>query len=146
MSGCPSTEIRTVLRPSARPCVPPARGRPLAAPVPRYDRPMLCHDVYFTLRDASDAAIAKLVTACETYLRDHPGVEWFSVGGLEPELDREVNDRAFHVALHVTFTDRASHDAYQVAPEHDRFIAENQDNWAQVRVFDSVVAGGAGRS
>ena len=73
-------------------------------------------------------------------------MEWFSVGGLEPELDREVNDRAFHVALHVTFTDRASHDAYQVAPEHDRFIAENQDNWAQVRVFDSVVAGGAGRS
>lgn len=107
---------------------------------------MLCHDVYFTLRDASDAAIAKLVTACETYLRDHPGVEWFSVGGLEPELDREVNDRAFHVALHVNFTDRASHDAYQVAPEHDRFIAENQDNWAQVRVFDSVVAGGVGRS
>lgn len=107
---------------------------------------MLSHDVFFTLKDSSDEAIQRLVSACHRFLRDHEGVEWFSVGGLEPELDREVNDRAFHVALHVTFTDRATHDAYQVAPEHEQFIAENHDNWAQVRVFDSIVDGGAGRA
>lgn len=105
---------------------------------------MISHDVFFSLRDASDEAIARLVRACETHLRDHPGVVWFSAGGLEPGLDRAVNDRSFDVALHITFRDRASHDAYQEAPAHARFIAENQDNWAQVRVFDSVVEGGAG--
>ena len=106
---------------------------------------MISHDVFFSLRDASAEAIARLITACETHFRDHPGVVWFTAGGLEPELDRPVNDRDFHVGLHITFRDRASHDAYQKAPAHTRFIAENQDNWAMVRVFDSVVEGGAGR-
>ncbi len=103
---------------------------------------MLCHDVYFTLVDRSPAAVEALVTACRRYLRDHPGVVYFSVGTLEPELDREVNDRGFDVALHVVFADRASHDAYQVVPDHLRFIEENRENWAHVRVFDSIVEGG----
>ena len=45
------------------------------------------------------------------------------------------------VALQLVFTDRAAHDAYQVAPRHATFIAENRDNWAQVRVFDAHVSG-----
>jgi quinol monooxygenase YgiN len=103
---------------------------------------MLCHDVFFTLKDRSPAAVARLVDACKRQLRDHPGVVWFAVGGLEPELARPVNDRAFDVALHVVFADRAAHDRYQDAPMHLAFIAENKDGWAQVRVFDSLVEGG----
>ena len=45
----------------------------------------------------------------------------------------------FDVALHVVFTDRAAHDAYQADATHDRFIAEMKHNWAKVRVFDSLV-------
>ena len=103
---------------------------------------MLCHDVFFTLVDRSPEAVDRLLGACRRYLRDHPGVVYFSVGTLEPELDREVNDRGFDVALHVVLAHRASHDAYQVVPDHLRFIEENRDNWAQVRVFDSIVEGG----
>lgn len=97
----------------------------------------LSHDVYFTLEDPAGAD--DLVAACHRYLKDHDGVEFFAAGQLVPDLEREVNDRDFHVALHVVFRDRAAHDAYQTAEDHLTFIAENKQNWARVRVFDSNV-------
>ena len=99
---------------------------------------MLAHNVYFTLKDASPAAQRKLVDACRKYLKDHPGVVFFAAGTLEPELSRPVNVRDFQVGLHVVFDSRKSHDAYQTAAAHQQFIAENKDNWQQVRVFDTL--------
>jgi len=98
---------------------------------------MLVHNVYFKLKDPSVAAIASMVTACKTYLRDHPGVVFFAAGTLAADLDRPVNVRDWHVALHVAFDTRASHDSYQTAPDHLRFIEENSPLWDQVQVFDS---------
>ena len=57
----------------------------------------------------------------------------------ELELTREVNVQDWDVGLHVLFTDRAAHDAYQNDATHDKFIAEMKPNWAKVRVFDSLV-------
>jgi hypothetical protein len=99
---------------------------------------MLSHDVFFTLKDPSPASQKRLVDACKKYLRQHPGVVAFSVGTLEPELARPVNDRDFHVALHVAFKDRASHDLYQKAPTHVQFATEYKEMWSKVRVFDSI--------
>ena len=101
---------------------------------------MLSHMVYFTLNDHSKAACSRLVEACHNYLKPHEGIEFFAAGTLEPELDRPVNDLDFHVALHVVFDNRASHDAYQVSEKHLAFIDENKDNWAKVRVFDANVS------
>ena len=47
------------------------------------------------------------------------------LGVLADELRRDVNDLDFDVGLHVVFADQAAHDAYQVTPEHLRFIDEN---------------------
>ena len=102
---------------------------------------MLAHNVYFALVDNSPEAAGRLAGACKKYLSDHPGVVFFAVGGLNPDLAREVNDREFDVALHVVFDSRESHDAYQAAPEHLQFIEEQKDNWKNVRVFDSDVEG-----
>ena len=102
---------------------------------------MLSHSVYFTLNDNSPSAIQRLVTACKTYLTDHPGTCFYAAGTLADEFQRPVNDRAFDVALHVVFTDRAAHDAYQQAPRHLKFIEENKPNWKEVRVFDAWVEG-----
>jgi hypothetical protein len=102
---------------------------------------MLAHNVFFTLHDASDAAQAKLVQACKTYLSNHPGTVFFACGGRALELQRPVNDRDFDVGLHIVFRTKADQDAYQLAPLHDQFIAENKDNWKTVRVFDSLVEG-----
>lgn len=103
------------------------------------DQPLLAHNVFFTLKEDSAEAVEQLLAACHRYLKEHPGIVFFAAGTLEPELDRPVNDRDFHVALHIVFAGRAEHDAYQVSEQHQQFIAENKDNWAQVRVFDSLV-------
>lgn len=97
---------------------------------------MLAHNVFFTLRDGSPDMRARLIAACREHLSGHPGTRFFGCGTLS-DLDRPVNDREFHVALHVVFENRAFHDAYQKDGRHLRFIRENEANWARVRVFDS---------
>jgi hypothetical protein len=100
---------------------------------------VLAHDVYFELKDDTPATRAALVAACRKYLTGHDGTVSFAAGTVAEELDRPVNDRAWDVALHVYFKDKASHDLYQEAARHKQFIAEQQGNWKTVRVFDSWV-------
>src|SRR5436190_24403725 len=100
---------------------------------------LLAHNVFFTLKDRSPAAKAKLVASCKKHLSGHPGTVFFAAGVLCEELTRPVNVLDFDVALHVIFASKADQDAYQTAPRHLQFIAEGKDNWATVRVFDSVV-------
>lgn len=100
-------------------------------------RRMLAHDVYFTLKDRSEAAKEELVAGCKKYLADHAGTVWFAAGVLVTEHGRDVNDRNFDVALHIVFKNKASHDKYQDAPRHHRFIEEYKEHWETVRVFDS---------
>ena len=94
------------------------------------------HNVYFSLKDNSPAACQSLVAGCHEYLAEHEGIESFAAGVLA-DTQRDVNDRDFSVSLHILFKDRAAHDAYQVAPRHDEFIAAMKDNWQSVRVFDT---------
>lgn len=100
---------------------------------------LLCHDVYFSLKDRSPAQVDALVAACKKYLTVQPGIVFFCCGKLDPDLTREVNDLAFDVALHIVFENRAAHDAYQDDATHNVFIDENKHNWSNVRVFDSLV-------
>ncbi|MCI0703479.1 MAG: Dabb family protein [Planctomycetia bacterium] len=101
--------------------------------------PRLAHNVFFKLKDASPAKVQEMVDACKKYLNVQAGIVFFAAGSLCAELDREVNDRDWHVGLHIVFIDKASHDAYQDDATHNRFIEENKGNWAAVRVFDSLV-------
>ncbi|HEX7380236.1 MAG TPA: Dabb family protein [Pirellulales bacterium] len=103
-----------------------AQGKPM----------LLVHNVFFSLKESNDANRKKLVAACDKYLSDHPGTVFYAAGTVS-DLDRSVNDRDWDVGLHVIFKDRASHDAYQEAPQHLKFIEENKDGWAKVRVFDT---------
>lgn len=100
----------------------------------------LAHMVFFELNDDSDEAAAALVAACEKYLSGHDGTLHFSAGARVEDLNRDVNDTTFDVALHLVFESRAAHDAYQSAPRHLKFIEENRANWKSVRVFDSYLA------
>lgn len=99
----------------------------------------LAHNVFFLLHDRSAAARDRLLEACRQYLAPHPGIVFFACGVRAEELTRAVNDRAFDVALHIVFTDQTAHDHYQETAAHLQFIAENKDNWQNVRVFDSAV-------
>jgi hypothetical protein len=99
----------------------------------------LMHNVFFSLKDKSPAAVAKLLEACEKYLTVQPGIVSFSAGARDPGLTREVNDQDWEVGLHILFKDRKSHDAYQDDAQHVKFVEENKPGWAKVRVFDSMV-------
>jgi hypothetical protein len=101
--------------------------------------PRLAHNVFFKLKDASPAKVQELVDACKKYLNVQPGIVFFAAGAICAELDRDVNDRDWHVGLHLVFIDKLAHDAYQEDATHNRFIDENKGNWAGVRVFDSLV-------
>ncbi len=98
----------------------------------------LAHHVFFTLKDRSQPAVDNLIAAVQKYLPGHDGVIDFAVGVRDKELDRPVN-ADFDVSLHMVFADRPSHDAYQVAETHQKFISENKDTWAGVAIFDSTV-------
>jgi hypothetical protein len=100
---------------------------------------MLAHIVYFTLHDGSDSKRKELVDACHKYLKTHPGVVFFAAGTLNPDLKRPVNQVDFDVALHVVFDTMESQNAYQVADLHLKFIAEQKENWKQVKVYDADV-------
>lgn len=110
----------------------------LALPT-RAAEPQLAHMVYFTLKDNSDAAAAKLVAGCKEYLSDHEGTLYFSAGVRAKDMQRDVNDKEFDVALHIVFRDKAAHDKYAEHPRHMKFIEQFKDSWAKVRVFDSCL-------
>lgn len=100
---------------------------------------LLAHNVFFTLIDKSPAKVDALLASCKKYLTVQPGIVYFACGKLDPGLTRPVNDLNFDVGVHLIFSDRAAHDAYQAEARHNQFIAENKSNWQQVRVFDSLV-------
>ncbi len=102
--------------------------------------PPLAHMVFFELKDATGEAKEKLAAACAKYLSGHEGTIYFSVGTIADEMNREVNDRKFHVALHVVFKNKAAHDNYQKHPRHLQFIEECKEGWKSVRVFDSYLS------
>ena len=103
-------------------------------------KPMIVHNVYFTLLDNSSEARQKLIDSCKRHLTGHPGEISFSAGVLCDSLSRPVNDREFDVGLHVVFRTLADHDAYQQHPQHIQFIEENMPKWKKVRVFDAEVS------
>jgi hypothetical protein len=104
--------------------------------------PVFAHDVYFTLHDPSPAAREELVAACRRYLSGHDGTVSFAAGLRAQEMQREVNDTGFDVSLHVSFEDKAAHDAYQEHARHKEFITAMSSNWRTVRVFDSWIETG----
>jgi len=114
---------------------PVAQDRTAAKAVPQ-----IGHMVYFKLKDATPENREKLAAACKKYLSDHEGTVYFAAGVIGDAFKREVNDRDWDVALHLVFADKAAHDKYATHPEHLKFIEENKDGWAKVRVFDSEIA------
>ena len=97
----------------------------------------MTHDVFFVLADDAPETQAKLIAACHKFLTGHPGTIWFSAGPRAKEMEGEVNDRDFDVALHLVFKNKAALDAYGKSERHDQFLAEAKSLWSKVRVFDS---------
>lgn len=97
------------------------------------------HSVYFTLKEKNTEQQERLLAACNKYLVDHPGTVHFSAGTRATDYQRPVNDQEFDVALVLVFATEADHERYQVSERHQQFIAEMNECWSAVRVFDAFV-------
>ena len=118
-------------------------GCATAEPIAVDSEPYLTQAVFFELKDKDETAVQALVDGCYEYLAPHDGIVYFSAGARHTDYQRDVNDLGFDVALTIVFEDTAAQDAYQVTEPHLQFIEEFNENWASVRVFDSLAPASA---
>ena len=98
---------------------------------------LFIHHVFFWLKEPVtpevrtrfETALNKLVTV-ETIVGYHLGVP--------AATDREVIDATYTYSLVVTFKNKADQDIYQTHDIHLKFIANCQDLWERVVVYDTV--------
>lgn len=110
------------------------RGLPERAP----SAPGVVHSVYFTLKEDTPALRARLVESCYRNLAPIEGITVLVAGPREESLTREANDLDFDIALTIVFRNRSALDVYLPDARHQRLIAENRENLARIRVFDST--------
>ncbi|MFO0907094.1 MAG: Dabb family protein [Isosphaeraceae bacterium] len=102
--------------------------------------PKLAHMVFFTLKERTPEAREKLIASCKKYLAEQAGAVFFAVGAIAEDVEEPgVSVRDFDVALHVVFEDKAAEARYLVDPKHVKFVEENKESFAKVRVFDSYL-------
>lgn len=98
----------------------------------------MIHTVYFWLKqELDDAARADFVRGAED-LANAPTVMAFYGGGPAGTASRDVTDHSFDYSIHLFFASEADQNAYQVDPVHLKFVDEQADKFATVKVFDSV--------
>jgi hypothetical protein len=95
--------------------------------------------VYFTLKERTKEEREKFAASCHKYLTGHEGTVYFAVGAIAEDVKEPVSDRDFDVSLNVVFKNKEANAKYQAHPRHKKFIEENKEGWAKVRVFDSYV-------
>lgn len=102
--------------------------------------PLLAHNVFFSLKDNSPETKKGMVEDSHKYLSPIPGIVFYAAGVVS-DVERDVVDRDYDVALHVVFTNKAAMEKYLAHPRHLEYVAKHQPNWKKVRVFDSLVSG-----
>jgi hypothetical protein len=81
------------------------------------------HVVIFWTDPANPAAADQVIAGAEKYLRSIPGLLHFHIGKMVGS-HRPVVDQTYQVALNTVFPDKAAQDAYQIHPDHLKFVAE----------------------
>ena len=97
---------------------------------------MFIHTVYFWLNDSAGPDLqGKMLTDIPFLLGEIPGVRhcWVGKPAMTP---RDVVDNSYQVGLTVVLDDTAGHDAYQVHPLHNEFVARYKQYWKRVQVYD----------
>lgn len=97
---------------------------------------LFIHHVYFWLkkpvtkavRTKFENALKELVTV-ETIIDYHLGIP--------AKTNRGVIDRSYSYSLLVTFKNKEDQDIYQTHPTHLKFIADCEELWERVVVYDS---------
>lgn len=95
------------------------------------------HSVYFWLNDdVSNVEHKEFVALLQDFKRIK-GAKKVQVG-IPAGTPRSVVDNSYDVALHVTFKDKAGHDAYQEDEIHKAAIDRFEGWIADVKIYDSI--------
>ena len=78
------------------------------------------HHVHFWLNDGAD--LPKLLEGLHS-LEKISHVKQIHVG-IKADTHRDVVDRSYDASLLIIFDNQAAHDAYQIDPLHDAFVAD----------------------
>ncbi len=102
---------------------------------------MLIHTVFFWLKPGLSAAQRADFRRGVESLGAIASVERAYLGPPAPTPARAVVDASVSRGLTVIFRDAAAHEAYQIDPVHRAFVAQFQDRWIRVQVYDFETAG-----
>ncbi|MFK8165553.1 MAG: Dabb family protein [Lewinella sp.] len=99
--------------------------------------PGMIHTVYFWLKPGLSVADRSDFVRGAKQLGDAPTVLHCFVGVPADTAERDVTDHSFDYSLHLMFTDVAAQNAYQIDPVHLKFVEEQADKFATVKVLDT---------
>jgi len=96
------------------------------------------HTVYFWLKnpDNSEDRTA-FENSLKRFIRTSTNITTRHIGVPAP-TDRGVIDNSYTYSLLLTFTDEEAQQKYQDEPAHKQFIAESEQLWSKVIVYDSL--------
>lgn len=92
---------------------------------------IMMHSTYFKLEMGASSAIRdSYMETCRAFLSGSKGMMSFWVGEIAEDMNRPVNDKAFHIAMNQMFESKAMFDIYNGHdPRHDQFV-EEVNRWA----------------
>jgi hypothetical protein len=98
---------------------------------------LFIHHVYFWLKEPVNTEVRKKFEKALKELVTVATIVGYHLGVPAP-TNRDVIDTSYTYSLLVTFKNKPDQDIYQTHPTHLKFIADCQDLWKKVVVYDSV--------
>ncbi|GAB3891032.1 Dabb family protein [Spirosoma agri] len=98
---------------------------------------MFVHTVFFWLKHPENRDDHSALRAGLESIRGVNEITTVYIG-TPAETRRPVIDHSYDFALTLVFVDKAAHDAYQVHPIHQEFVAECAHLWERVQIYDAV--------
>ncbi|WP_186756903.1 Dabb family protein [Echinicola salinicaeni] len=97
----------------------------------------MIHQVYFWLKDP-EKDMKSFINGCEDLIKIK-SIKKAYIGLPAVTERREVVDHSFHVSLTVHFSSLEDHNIYQLAAIHKKFIADHEEKWEKVQVYDTKI-------
>jgi hypothetical protein len=98
---------------------------------------MFVHTVFFWLKHPENQDDHNALRAGLESLKEVQEISAAYIG-TPAETRRPVIDHSYDFTLTFVFTGKADHDAYQVHPIHEAFVAKCSHLWERVQVYDGV--------
>ena len=97
------------------------------------------HVVFFWLKEPENQTARKqFLASLNGFLDEVSEIKTRHVGSPAP-TNRPVIDSSYTFSLILTFNNKQDQDIYQEHAAHKRFIAESENLWQRVQVYDSEV-------